>query len=386
MFARVGAAGRDGRGWGLWAAMMAGLLILGACSDSSAPAKSAGGKRAVPVTVAQAASRDIPLELPAVGQVEALVNIAVKSRVMGQVVKVHFKEGDMVTQGQPLFTIDQRPYEVALKEAEAKLARDQALAHKAESDLKRYDVLRGQKTVSASQYEQYFTEVQVRRATVAADQADVDNARLQLNYCSIKAPVSGVTGSLLLDEGNLVKANDEKPMVTILQVQPIYVNFAVPEKYLGQIMELRRTRTLEVQAVVPGQEKHPLRGELTFLDNAVDPASGTVRMKATFPNQDLKLWPGQFARATLYLTILKDQVVVPSQAVLTGRKGHYLYLVGAGDKAETREVTPGMTFDGHTVIDKGLKPGEPVVLDGQSRLVPGTPLAVKPVKPAAKEG
>ena len=138
--------------------------------------------------------------------------------------------------------------------------------------------------------------------------------------------------------------------------------------------------------MVPGQEKHPLRGELTFLDNAVDPASGTVRMKATFPNQDLKLWPGQFARATLYLTILKDQVVVPSQAVLTGRKGHYLYLVGAGDKAETREVTPGMTFDGHTVIDKGLKPGEPVVLDGQSRLVPGTPLAIKPVKPAAKEG
>jgi len=367
----------------LWAAAFAGLVFILACSDarSSRPQAKA---RPVPVSVAAAELRDVPVELKAVGKVEALVTIAVKSRVMGQVVKVHFKEGEMVQQGQSLFTIDQRPYEVSLKESEAKLARDTALARKAEDDFKRYKSLAAQKTVSASQYEQFQTEALVRQATVKADQAEVENARLQLSYCFIKSPVTGVTGNLWLNEGNLVKANDDKPMVVIHQVQPIYVNFAVPEKHLGQIMELRKTRQLKAQVVVAGHETRPLLGHLTFVDNLVDTATGTVRLKATFPNQDLKLWPGQFARTTLFLTTLKDLVVVPAQAVLTGQQGAYLYILNPDNTVEARQVTTGLSLNDHTVIEKGLKTGEKVITDGQSRLVPGTKVVVKGGSPADK--
>jgi multidrug efflux system membrane fusion protein len=372
----------------LWAAAFAGLVFILACSDarSSRPQAKA---RPVPVSVAVAELRDVPVELKAVGKVEALVTIAVKSRVMGQVVKVHFKEGEMVQMGQPLFTIDQRPYEVSLKESEAKLARDIALARKAEDDFKRYKSLAAQKTVSASQYEQFQTEALVRQATVKADQAEVENARLQLSYCFIKSPVTGVTGNLWLNEGNLVKANDDKAMVVIHQVQPIYVNFAVPEKHLGQIMELRKTRQLKAQVVVAGHETRPLLGQLTFVDNLVDTATGTVRLKATFPNQDLKLWPGQFARTTLFLTTLKDLVVVPAQAVLTGQKGAYLYILNPDGTVAARQVTAGLSLNDHIVIANGLKPGEKVITDGHSRLVPGAKVIVKggpsPDKPDQKD-
>jgi len=367
----------------LLAAALSGLVFVLACSDarSSRPRAKA---QAVPVAVAAAELKDVPLELKAVGKVEALVTIAVKSRVMGQVIKVHFKEGEMVQKGQLLFTIDPRPYEVSLKESEAKLARDTALARKAEEDFKRYKSLAAQKTVSASQYEQFQTEALVRQATVKADQAEVENARLQLSYCFIKSPVTGVTGNLWLNEGNLVKANDDKAMVVIHQVQPIYVNFALPEKHLGQIMELRKTRQLEAQVVVAGHEKQPLRGQLTFVDNLVDTATGTVRLKATFPNRDLQLWPGQFARTTLFLTVLKDLVVVPAQAVLNGQQGAYLYILNPDNTVQSRQVTTGLSLNDHTVVNKGLKSGEKVVIDGQSRLVPGAKVVVKGASPSDK--
>ncbi|MEW5912216.1 MAG: efflux RND transporter periplasmic adaptor subunit [Thermodesulfobacteriota bacterium] len=351
--------------------------LLVSCGQDN-PSRAARKAFAVPVTVAAAAQKTVPQELRVVGKVEALVTISVKSRVMGQLVKAHFKEGEMVRKGQPLFDIDPRPYQVALKEAEAKLARDTALAKKAEDDLKRYQKLAKQKTVSASQFEQYQTEALVRRATVEADRAEVDNARLNLGYCSIKAPVDGVTGNLLLNEGNLVKANDDKPLVVIHQVRPIYVSMSVPEQYLGRIMELRRRQAVRVMVEVPGRSGPPLAGELTFLDNAVDSATGTVQIKATFPNQDLALWPGQFARAALVLAELKDQVVVPSQAVLTGQKGHYLYVLEPDAKVSAREVRLGPRVGAETVITSGLKPGEKVVVDGQSRLTPGATVTIKP--------
>ncbi len=361
----------------------AALALLASCGQDN-PSRAARKSGPVPVAVAAAAQKTVPQDLKVVGKVEALVTISVKSRVMGQLVKVHFKEGQMVRQGQPLFDIDPRPYQVALKEAEAKLARDTALAHKAEEDLKRYQKLAKQKTVSASQFEQYQTEALVRRATVEADKAEVDNARLNLGYCSIKAPVDGVTGNLLLNEGNLVKANDDKPLVVIHQVRPIYVSMSVPEQYLGRIMELRRRQAVRVLVEVPGREGPPLAGDLTFLDNAVDSATGTVQVKATFANQDLALWPGQFARAAVVLDELKDQVVVPAQAVLTGQKGPYLYVLGPGAKVSAREVVVGPRVGGEVVITSGLKPGEKVVVDGQSRLTPGAAVTIKAAPPAAR--
>ena len=359
-----------------WLAVLGGLVFILACSDAKS-SRPRNRIRVAPVSVAEAVLKDVPVKLSAVGKVEALVTISVKSRVMGQVTKVNFKEGGMVRKGQLLFTIDPRPYEVSLKEAEAKLTRDTALARKADSDFKRYKSLADRKTVSASQYEQYHTEALVRRATVQADLAEVENARLQLSYCFIKSPVAGITGNLLLNQGNIVKANDDKPMVVIHQVQPIYVNFSVPEKYLGQIMELRKSRDLDVRVMVAGQEQRLFVGKLAFVDNTVDPTTGTVQLKATFPNQDLRLWPGQFARTTLFLKTLKDLVVVPVQAVLTGQQGAYLYIVGPNNTAQARQVTTGPSLGDDTVIEKGLKAGEEVVVDGQSRLVPGTKVVIK---------
>lgn len=327
----------------------------------------------IAVTVASAVQRNVPVQLRAVGTVEAYASVSIKSRIDGQLVSVRFREGQDVKKGDLLFTIDARPYEVALKEAQARLNRDVALAQKAETDLRRYAELAAKNYVSSDKYEQFRSNAEALRATVAADQANVERARLQLEYCYITAPMAGRTGRLLVDEGAQIKANDDKGgMVEIAQIMPIYVGFAVPQQYLSQIKTHMAKGVLKVEAFVPEDQLTPEEGTLSFLDNKVNSQTGTVMLKGTFANPVRRLWPGQFVTTVLTLTNRPDAVVVPAQAVQAGQDGHYVYVVKPDMTVEPRPVSVGMHIGHETVIEKGLEAGEKVVTEGQLRLVPGT--------------
>jgi multidrug efflux system membrane fusion protein len=332
-----------------------------------------------------AEQKDMPVQVRSIGKVEPSATVSLKSRITGQLLSVHFTEGAMVRQGDLLFTIDPRPYELALREAQAKLARDQALAKKAEDDLKRYRELSQRQVVSASQLEQYLTDAQTRQATVAASQADVDNAKLNLSYCHITAPFGGPTGSLLAYQGNMIKANDDnKSLVVIQRIEPCYATFAVAERYLPEIRGRMGQGGLEVKATVPGQESDPLKGELVFIDNSVDPATGTIKVKASFPNRDHRLWPAQFVNIVLTLRSITGAVVVPSQALQTGQIGDFIYVIKDDLTVEARKVVLGPRIVDETVVAEGLKPGEKVVTDGHLRLAPGGKVEIKPSTSAAQ--
>jgi multidrug efflux system membrane fusion protein len=331
------------------------------------------------VAVAQAATRDVPVLIKAIGRVEASASVSVKSRVTGQLLNVHFKEGSFVKKDDLLFTLDPRPFQATLKEAEAALARDQALSAKADDDLKRFQELVGRKVVSASQYEQYLTDSRTRAAAFKASQATVDNARLQLSYCYIRAPFSGPTGGLLADVGNMIKANDDnKSLVVIQRIEPAYISFNVPERHLGAIRAALAKEKLAVEASVPGLEGPPLMGQLFFVDNAVDLNTGTIRLKASFTNDDRRLWPAQFVDVSLRLANLPSALVVPSRALQSGQIGDFVFVVTPEMTVEARKVTPGPRLDAEQVISSGLKAGEQVVTDGHLRLVPGAKVEIKP--------
>lgn len=356
--------------WGI----LASLLLAGCGPDQTARKE----RPPAPVTVAAVQARDVPVALKAIGKVEALATVAIKSRVTGQLLTVHFREGQFVKKGDPLFTIDPAPFQVALREAAAQAARDQALAHKAAEDLKRYQELVGRKAVSTAQYEQFLAEARAREATAQASQAAVEKARLELGFCSITAPVSGQTGSLMAYVGNMIKANDDnKVMVTITQVRPIQVAFAVPEQHLAEIRRRQAQGALAVAVQAPGADQPRLRGELVFVDNAVDAATGTIRLKAAYANQDLGLWPGQFVNVELLLAIRENALVTPTQAIQSGQVGDYVFVVKPDQTVEVRKVRPGFALDGLSVIEDGLKPGELVVTDGQLRLAHGSRVTVK---------
>jgi multidrug efflux system membrane fusion protein len=326
----------------------------------------------VPVKVAAAVQKAVPVQLQAVGTVEAYATVSIKSRVDGQLVGVHFLEGQDVKKADLLFTIDPRPYDAALQEARARLERDAALADKAEMDARRYAELVAKNYVSSDKYEQFRANSEALRATVAADQASVERARLQLEYCFIRAPMAGRTGRLLVDEGAQIKANDDKGgMVDISQILPIYVSFAVPQQYLPAIKTYMASGQLNVAADIPESKTQPQAGMLSFLDNKVNSQTGTVLLKATFANTERHLWPGQFVTATLTLTTRTDAIVIPSMAVQVGQDGQFVYVVKPDMSVESRPVVPGMTVGDSVVIDKGLAAGEQVVTEGQLRLVPG---------------
>jgi multidrug efflux system membrane fusion protein len=352
-------------------------LLLAACSsDKSAASR---GRPPSPVSVAAVEVRDVPVLIKSIARVEASSSVALKSRVTGQLLSVHFKEGAFVKKGDLLFTLDPRPFEMTLKEAEAALARDQALSAKAADDLNRFQELVSRKVVSAAQYEQYLTEARTRAATLKATQAAVENARLQLSYCYIHAPLSGPTGSLLADVGNMIKANDDnKSLVVIQQIEPTYVVFNVPERQLAEIRAAMAKDKLPVEAALPGQESKPLTGDLVFVDNAVDPATGTIRLKAGFANVDHRLWPGQFVAVSLRLANLPSAMVVPSRALQSGQIGDFVFVVSPEMTVQPRKVVPGLRLDGQQVITSGLKSGEQVVVDGHLRLVPGAKVEIKP--------
>lgn len=330
---------------------------------------------AVPVVVAQAVQKDVPVQIRGIGTVEAEYSVTVRSRIDGQITQIHFREGQNVRTGDLLFVLDPRAIEASLRQAEATLAKDKVQAVNAEVVAKRYALLAQKGYVAQNDYDQYRTTAEALKATVQADQAAVENLRVQRQYCYIRSPINGRTGRLLVDLGSVVKNNDTA-MLVVNQLMPVKVAFSVPEKYLADIRKYRAAGTLKVEALIP-EDKRPEAGTIFFVDNAVDTATGTIRLKGTFTNREKRLWPGQFVEVLLTLTTQKGAMVIPSAAVNTGQQGAYVYVVKPDQTAEMRAVVVNRSLDGDTVIDKGVAPGETVVTDGQIRLVPGSRVTPK---------
>jgi multidrug efflux system membrane fusion protein len=375
-------------------------------SDKSAP-KAAGTGRgeAVPVEMALVTQKDVPVQIKAIGNVESLSTIAVRSQVEGTLMRVGFTPGQEVKKGDLLFMIDPRPLQAALTQADANLlkamasvrqgqdivAKDQATANNDRVIATRDARLLEAGVIPREQYDNDVAKLASDDATVRADQsavanlqaaqkaeqASVENARVQLSYTTIRASLAGKTGNLAVTAGNLVRANDTTAMVTITQSSPIYVTFSVPEKDLMRIRQYASSSGFAVQAVIPGDESNPTMGRLSLVDNTVDVATGTVRLKATFQNDDRRLYPGQFINVVLTLGTLNQALVVPSQAVQIGQDESFVYVVKFDQTVEKRTVKTGSTIDNMTVVDEGLKVGEQVVTDGQLRLVPGGKVQTK---------
>ncbi|HSP35432.1 MAG TPA: efflux RND transporter periplasmic adaptor subunit [Thermoanaerobaculia bacterium] len=329
----------------------------------------------VAVTVATAEQKNIPIQLRAIGTVQPLQTVAIRALVGGQLTRVSFNEGDDVRQGDMLFTIDPRPYQATLAQAEANLARDEAQARNAESERARYGDLVKKDYVTKEEYEKISSGADAARAVVAADRAAVETARLQLSYCAIHAPIDGRTGTLLVHLGNLVKANDTTALVVINKIRPVYVQFAVPESQLGPLRATGLTN-VPVSAAPQGSNRVEA-GKLTFVDNAVDPQTGTITLKGTFGNEDAALWPGQYVNVAVTLSDRPNAVVVPAQAVQNGQRGQYVYVVKRDNGVEMRPVTVAQQIEQQVVIDRGVTAGETVVTDGQLKLTPKSKVEIK---------
>ena len=370
----IGESGNRGKEFLTLVILLMGFSLLSSCSSK------ANGKqvmpKVVPVLAAAAVQKDVPVQLTAIGNVEAYSTVDINSRIGGQLVRVHFKEGQDVNKGDILFTIDPRPYEAALRQSEANMVRDTAQMDNARQQDRRYQELLKKGYVSQADYDQMRTNADALEATVSADKAAVENARLQLTYCFIYSPVTGRTGNLFVHQGSMIKEND-KTIVTINQIQPVYVSFNIPEQSLAEIKKYSAGDRLKVIASFPQNAGIPLQGELTFIDNSVDRTTGTIRLKATFANSDRLLWPGQFVNVTLNLTTRPNAIVVPSQAVQSGQQGQYVFVIRPEATVEMRPVTVGMAVGSETVIEKGIASGEKIVTDGQIRLVPGSKVEIK---------
>lgn len=336
-----------------------------------------GRSPAVPVTVASVIQKNMPLQLEAVGSVEAYSTVSVRAQIIGTVMQVHFKEGQDVKQGDLLFTIDTRPFEAALKQAEANLAKDVAVLANAREQARRYAELVKKQYVSQEQYDQIRTNAEALEAAAEADKAAVENAKVQLSYCRIYSPLTGRTGSLLVNEGNLVRTNDVTALVTINQINPIYVTFSLPEQNLSEIKKRMAGTTLKVEAISPDNQDRLEEGALSFIDNAVDRTTGTIKLKGTFTNTNRRLWPGAFVKVALTLANQPQAIVIPSQAIQTGQEGQHVFVLKGDSAVELRSVVVSRTLDGAAVIEKGLQPGEKVVTDGQFLLGPGTKVELK---------
>jgi multidrug efflux system membrane fusion protein len=327
------------------------------------------------VTVAVAEQRSVPFEITAPGAVEPMRAAAVTAQVTGMVISVHFREGDEVREGDVLAEIDPRPYRNALDQAEAALARDIIQLETARRQVERYRSLAQDASIAAETFESLLTTAQGLEASVKSDSASVDNARLNLEYTSIRAPISGRTGSLLIKEGNVVRAQGSGPLVTVNQTRPILVRFAVPAPHLPLIRRYQDgSLVVRVQAT---EDTTALAGRLVFVDNTVDTTTGTIMLKARFDNSDGTLWPGQFVTATLVLYEDRDVVVIPAPAVVEAEGGNYVYVIGEGDSAAVRPVVVGRAVGEDVVVTQGLTAGETVVTDGQLRLVPGARVQIR---------
>lgn len=325
---------------------------------------------AVPVTVGKAVQKNIPVNLTAIGSAAAYTTVSVESQVNAELEQVHIKEGQFVKKGELLFSLDARPFQAALAQAQANQAKDQAQAQLDAVQAQRYEALYKAGVGTKEQYDQMQSSLQAQQAAVRADEAAVESAQLQVSYCSIYAPVSGRTGALQVYPGNIVKAETTPAMIVINQVNPIYMSFSVPQQYLGDVQKFMARGRLRVEATPYGETK-PEIGDLTFVDNSVDNTTGTVALKATFENGDYKLWPGQYSTVLLRLAEEENATVVPTQAVQTGQDGEYIYVVKPDMTVEKRDIKVGRTVGPETVILSGVQPGDTVVTDGQLRLIPG---------------
>jgi multidrug efflux system membrane fusion protein len=353
--------------------LAASMLPIAGCGGE---AKGKGGKiPAVPVLTGKVVRKSMPVEIRAIGHVEAIATVAVRARVGGELMKVGFQEGDVVAKGKTILSIDPRTYEATLREAEARLAKDRALLEKAKKDVERYAGLVKQDFITKEQFDQIVAQAASLEATLSADQASVDNARLQVAYCSITAPISGRTGNLQVKPGTLVKANDQV-IVTINQTKPIDASFSVPAQFLSSIRK-RRVADVRVTATVPDDGIASYEGRLFFVDNAVDPSTSTILLKARFENEKEGLWPGQFVNLVIRLGEEKDRVVAPTPAVQTGQQGSYVYVVKDDQTAELRPVKVARMDELESVIESGLSGGETVVTDGQLRLLPGAKIEAR---------
>jgi multidrug efflux system membrane fusion protein len=362
--------------------LLAACLTAG-CSrnGAAAPARARGGGEAVPVTVTSVALEPMPIELRVVGTVEPCATVGVGALVGGELTAVHFQEGQEVKKDDILFTIDPRPFEAQLHQAEANLARDTAQAENANAQARRYRDLVGRGIATREQLDQISTNAAALQATVKADAAAVENANLQLQYSTIRAPIDGRTGALLVQAGNLVRTTDTTPLVVINEISPIYVAFSVPEASLPDLRRYEAAGSLRVDVAVPGAQAPVERGRISFIDNTVDRSTGTIRVKGTFQNPDRHLWPGLFVNVVLTLKTEPRAIVVPLRAVQEAQEGKYVYVVKGDRTVESRPVTIARTVGDRAIIATGLTAGETVVTDGQLRLVPGTRVSID--RPAA---
>lgn len=363
LFVCAGCAGEDG--------------AASAAAGNGRGGRGGAGGPAVPVAVGTVVQKAMPIEISVIGAAEPFSSVAIRAQTTGQLTSVNFTEGDDVMAGQVLFTLDRRPLEAALQQAQANLDRDVAQAANAAQQAKRFDELAQRGIATREQVDTSRTTVTALNATVDADKAAVENAKVQLQYATITAPISGRTGALMVHEGNLVRANDQTSLVVINQVTPISVSFAIPEARLPELRKYMAGGALRVTANPPNDSAAPAVGRISFIDNAVDPTTGTIKIKGTFPNSDRRLWPGQYVNVVVTLSMDPGAIVVPSVAVQAGQQGSYVYVVNAEQKVDMRPVVVGRTSATETVIDSGLKPGETVVTDGHLRLVPGSRVTVK---------
>jgi len=368
------------------AAAAVAVLTLSACASQPAAGAGAGTGRGggrggaqgpVPVTIAAVLQKSVPVEIVLIGTAEPVSTVSIRSQTTGQLISVNFTEGDEVTKGQRLFALDRRPLEAALEEAQANLARDEAQAANAAAMTKRYQDLADKGIAPREQVDTSRASLAALNATVAADRAALENAKVQLEYATIEAPLSGRTGALMVHEGNLVRANDSTPLVVINQIMPMQVAFSLPEARLAELKRYMAGGALRVLASPPNDEAAPAAGRISFIDNAVDPATGTIKIKGTFPNTDRRLWPGQYVNVTVELATQRNATVVSSAAVQAGQQGPFVFVVKPDQTVELRSVVVNRTAAAETIIASGLEPGETVVTDGHLRLVPGSRISVK---------
>ncbi len=357
------------------------LLLYASLSACSQKKKTNGFQQLVPVTVTYAVKKAMPIQIHTIGNVQAFSSVNINALVGGELMNAYFKEGQYVKKGHPMLLIDPRPFKIALEQAKANLMRDEAQLNYDVEDLKRYTKLVAKDYVTKDQYDQIKTQAQSLSATVQADKAQVDNAKLQLSYCYIDAPVSGRTGSLLVKPGNIVSINqpNSTTLVNIQEIEPIYVQFSVPEQYLSDIRTYKQKGTLKVGAYFKdsSDESKVEYGDLTFINNAIDTSTGTIMLKALYQNKDEMLWPGQFVNVTLTLTEIPNAVVVPTRAIQVSQEGQYVFVVQKNNIVQARPIVSNYSYNDESIIEKGVSAGEIVVTDGQLQLVDGSKVEFK---------
>jgi membrane fusion protein, multidrug efflux system len=371
------------RSLGFCIALLVGAAAT-ACSTGNESAVAAasqqagrGSGAAVPVAVGHVVRKSMPVELKVIGTVEPASTVSIRAQITGELTSVGFKEGDDVQQGAVLFTLDRRPLEAALKQAEANLQRDTAQAKNANTQAQRAADLAQRGIVTREQVDTSTANASALAATLEADRAAIDNVRIQLQYATITAPIAGRTGQLMVHEGNLVRANDTTPLVVINQLSPIDVTFAVPEAQLGPLKRAMSRGPVSVSVELPNDAASESTGRVTFVDNAVDPTTGTIKIKGSFANRDRGLWPGQFVNVVITLATDADAIVAPTAAVQTGPDNVYVFVVKPDQTAEVRPITIGRTSGPETIVSSGLEADDVVVTDGQLRLVPGSRVTIR---------